>query len=511
MAVVNSFRANSTPLLEVRGIVKKYPGVLALDRVHFDVRRSEVHCLAGENGAGKSTLIEIIGGSYSKDEGIILIDGNEVEFSSPKHAQEMGIAVLHQDLPVLPFLSVAENIFLSRQPKTKLGFVNYSEMYKRARRWLDVIQADINPQTPLGNLSVAKQQLVSIAKALSLEARVIIFDEPSAVLTSVELERLFDIINSLKQEGRGITYISHRLEEIFEIGDRVTVLRNGRLVGTELIRKINKDTLIKMLVGREIVETTGEVITKDKGGKRETVLTVKGLNRSGVFKDIDFKVDRGEILGIYGLVGSGRTELVRSIIGADPLDEGEIYLYDQKVKISSPKDAIKLGICLAPEDRKRQGLFLGKSVQENITLPSLKKLKKAGFLNYKKIADYASVFVKKMKIVTPGLNQKVRFLSGGNQQKVVLAKWLGMNLKVFFFDEPTRGIDVGAKEEIRNLIRKLAHQGKSIIVISSEIPEILRLSDRIVVMYSGRITKELSRDEANKEKLIAYSMGVTQL
>ena len=501
-------KPNGLPLLEVRGIVKNYPGVLALDCVDFNVYGGEVHCLAGENGAGKSTLIEIIGGSYPKNAGCVLLDGKEVEFASPKHAREMGIAVLHQEIPVLPHLTVAENIFLTRQPRSRLGTIHYGEMYMQAKKWLDIIQADINPRTLLGNLPIAKRQLVSISKALSLEAKVIIFDEPSAVLTSVELKRLFEIIRSLKADQKGIVYISHRLEEMFEIGDRVTVLRNGKLVGTEPIGSISRDILVKMLVGREIAKY--EYVPRKRGADEDTVLSVKGLERHGVFANVSFEARKGEILGIYGLVGAGRTEVVRAIIGAYPIDHGTIYLENRPRKISSPKEAIRLGVCLAPEDRKRQGVLLGKSVQENIALPSLKKLSNYLFLNYNKIDRYVSSFVEKLKIVTPHMKQKVRFLSGGNQQKVVLAKWLGMDLKVFIFDEPTRGIDVGAKEEIRNLIRDLADQGKAIILVSSEIPEILSMSDNIVVMHSGRITKKIARNEATKEKLIAYSMGASE-
>lgn len=500
----------STPLLEIQRIVKKFPGVVALDRVDFTVYSGEVHCLAGENGAGKSTLIEIIGGSHKQDEGNIFVNGREVEFTSPKQAQEMGIAVLHQESPILPYLSVAENIFLNRHPKTKLGFVSYAEMLRQAGRWLEMIHADINPKALLGTLPLSKKQLVGIAKALSLEARLIIFDEPSAVLTNIELKRLFEIIDSLRSEGRGIIYISHRLEEIFEIGDRVTVLRNGKVVSTEWIRNITKEMLIKMLVGRDIVEIEERksIYSKDE---QNIALELRGLTVRGIFNDINLKTYKGEILGIYGLVGAGRTELARAIIGADPLDKGEIYLEKKPLKIHSPKDAIQSGICLVPEDRKGQGILLEKSVQENIALPSLKNFKKFCFLNLQKITKHALDFVSKLRIVTPNLNQYVKFLSGGNQQKVVLAKWLGMNLKVFIFDEPTRGIDVGAKEEIKNIIIKLAEEGKSIIVISSEIPEILSLSNRIAVMHKGSIVKIMDRKDATKEKLIAYSMGAKDI
>ncbi|PIE34794.1 D-xylose ABC transporter ATP-binding protein [candidate division KSB3 bacterium] len=496
------------PLLRVQGIGKSYPGVRALDKVDLDVRRGEVHCLAGENGAGKSTLIEIIGGTHKKDEGSILLNGEEIDFTSPKHAQEQGIAVLHQELPVLPYLSVAENIFLARQPRTQFGMVNYAEMNRQAKHWLDIIGADVNPKTLLGKLPLAKQQLVSIAKALSLEAQIIILDEPSAILTNIELQRLFEIIHSLKTEGRGIVYISHRLEEIFEIGDRVTVLRNGTLVDTKPIGETSKEALIKMMVGREVLEET-EAAHHDTGTIGKSILSVKGITRHGLLHNISFDVYQGEILGIFGLVGSGRTELARAIIGADPIDSGEIFIEQTKVDIRSPKHAIEQGLCLAPEDRKHQGLFLGKSVQENIVLPNLKTLRNGFILNYKSIMSYATGFVKKLNIATPTITQKVKLLSGGNQQKVVLAKWLGIQSKVFIFDEPTRGIDVGAKEEIRALIEMLAREGKAVVMISSELPEIMSMSDRILVMHEGGMIQELSRKDATKEKLLAYSMGVT--
>jgi ribose transport system ATP-binding protein len=492
-------------LLEARGITKIYPGVVALEQVDFQVLAGEVHCLAGENGAGKSTLIEILGGSYPKDAGSIRLGGREVEFASPRQAQEQGIAVLHQELPILPHLSVAENIFLGRQPLRAGRLISYAEMNRQARRWLEMIQADIDPRALLGDLPISRQQLVSIAKALSLEARVIIFDEPSAVLTSAELRRLFQIIASLKAEGRGIVYISHRLEEIFEIGDRVTVLRNGRLVGTEAIARIDRGTLIKMLVGREIDESEAAASGPAQAG--QPVLEVRGLGRKGVLRDIHFSLQRGEILGVYGLVGAGRTELARALIGADRAEQGEVLLEGRRLKIGSPREALRHGLCLSPEDRKTQGVFLEKSVQDNICLPSLKSLRNGLFVNYGRIARYAADFAAKLRIVTPSLRQQVKYLSGGNQQKVVLAKWLGMKLKVFIFDEPTRGIDVGAKEEIRGLIKSLAREGKSVIMISSEIPEILGISDRVAVMHEGRIEAILPRREATREKLMAHSMG----
>jgi ribose transport system ATP-binding protein len=431
-------------------------------------------------------------------------------FTSPKHAQECGIAVLHQELPILRELSVAENIFLGRQPRTALGVVNYGEMNRQARHWLGMIHADIDPRMLLGRLPVSKQQLVSIAKAISLQASVIIFDEPSAVLTTAELARLFEIIRAFKAEGRGIVYISHRLEEIFEIGDRVTVLRNGKLVGTEQITNITREALVRMLVGREVSEAYTQPLAR-AGRDTAPVLEIEHLARDGVLYDITFSVGRGEIFGLYGLVGAGRSEVARAIIGADRVHGGEIRLEGRRLHIKSPRDAIRSGICLAPEDRKSQGVLLEKSLAENIALPSLRRMKGFLFLSHAKISRYASDFVTTLKIATPHVNQFVKFLSGGNQQKVVLAKWLGMNLKVFIFDEPTRGIDVGAKEEIRALIRALAAEGKAIILISSEIPEILSIGDRIAVMHEGSIAAVMARRDATKEKLVSYSMGASDI
>jgi ribose transport system ATP-binding protein len=499
--------SSGSMLLEVRGVSKSYPGVRALDNVDFKVQAGEVHCLAGENGAGKSTLIEIIGGSYPKDSGSIFLEGKEVAFTSPKHAQECGIAVLHQELPILKDLSVAENIFLGRQPRRKFGMVDYGEMFRQARKWLDIIRADIDPRAILGRLPISKQQLVSIAKAISLEAKVIIMDEPSAVLTTAELERLFEIIAGFKAEGRGIVYISHRLEEIFEIGNRVTVLRNGKFVGSEPIGKLTRESLVQMLVGHHVSEEYIEHGAVDRSSPSSFV--VRGFERSGVIHDINFEVSKGEIFGIYGLVGSGRTEVARAIMGADRVDSGELLLDGRKLSIKSPSDAIRNGICLVPEDRKSQGVLLESSIEDNIALPSLPRMKSLFLVNYRKIARYAAEYMGKLRIAAPNSSQSVKFLSGGNQQKVVLAKWIGMSLRVFIFDEPTRGIDIGAKEEIRALIRNLVKEGKIIILISSEIPEILSIADRIGVMHDGMMIAVMDRKEATKEKLVSYSMGST--
>ncbi len=493
-------------LLAVRGLTKRYPGVVALNHVDFDVRRGEVHCLAGENGAGKSTLIEIIGGTIHADEGEIRFGGEPVTFSSPRNAQERGVAVLHQELPALPDLTVAENIFMSRLPQTRWGLVDYPALYRDASHWLEMIDADVSPRALLGELPVAKQQLVSIAKALSLEAQVIVFDEPSAVLTLVELERLFRIIRNLRDEGRGIVYISHRLEEIFEVGDRVTVLRNGELVATSDTGAIGQPDLIKQMVGRHVEE----VRLRDpvQVGADAAVVSVDGVSRGGALKDVSLDIRRGEILGIFGLVGAGRTEIARAIVGADEIEGGTLNFGTTTATRLSPKQAMKHGVCLVPEDRKEQGLLLDKSVRENIALPALSFFSKLGmWLDAAGITKRAREFTERLRIATPSIEQRARYLSGGNQQKVVLGKWLGMDMDVLIFDEPTRGVDVGAKEEIRRLIVGLAEQGKAIMLISSEIPEILALSDRVVVMHSGRVTAELPVQEATQEKMLAYSMG----
>jgi len=496
---------NQETILDIRQVTKRYPGVLALDRVDFDVSSHEVHCLVGENGAGKSTLIEIVGGAIRRDEGVIEIRGRPVHFGSPKDAQDAGVAVLHQELPMLPEMTVAENICISSIPRNSLRLVSYKRLNREAKRWLDLIEADIDPRAGLGDLSVAKQQLVSIAKALSLEASIIFLDEPSAVLTLIELEHLFRVIRTLRSQGRGIVYISHRLDEIFEIGDRVTVLRNGKRIACSSVSGVTKDQLVQQMVGHRVSEER----LRQPGTVPDSsvVLSVRGLGRKKVFRDVSFELRRGEVLGIFGLVGAGRTEVVRAIVGADRRDDGRVEIDGREARIRSPRSAIRHGICLVPEDRKRQGLLLDKSIRENIALPSLRLQARLGMvLDHLAITRKAREYVEALHIATPGVETLARNLSGGNQQKVVLARWLGMQMKVLIFDEPTRGVDVGAKEEIRKLIATLATQGKGIIIISSEIPEILAISDRILVMHEGKIAAGLGVEEATQEKLIAYAM-----
>jgi ribose transport system ATP-binding protein len=501
------FENGSKYLLEVKGLKKIYPGVIALNEVDFDIHYGEVHCLVGENGAGKSTLIEILGGTIAQDGGTIKFEDKKVNFKSPKNAQEKGIAVLHQELPALPDLTVAENIYVSRLPIGKFGLLDYKKLYKEANYWLDLIHSEIDSREIFGNLPIAKQQLVSIAKALSLDAKLIFFDEPSAVLTLTELDRLFNIIKDLKNQQKGIVYISHRLDEIFEIGDRVTVLRNGNLVETNTVTDTTKDDLIRQMVGREV----NEVRLRDCYTPDETVpivIEVKNLNQPGVLNDINFHVTAGEIVGFFGLVGAGRTEIARAIIGADPVKSGSISIRGTMIARNNPQKALKSGMCLIPEDRKLQGLLLHKSIRENIALPSLSDLSSAGmWLDSGAVSKRARNFTEKLSIKTPSIEQKTKNLSGGNQQKIVLAKWLSRDMEVYIFDEPTRGVDVGAKEEIRKLIIELAAAGKAIILISSEIPEILTLSDRVLVMHNGSITADIPVTKATQEKLLRSSMG----
>ncbi len=492
----------------MEGISKTFPGVQALDRVDFEAYSGEVMALVGENGAGKSTLMKILSGAYRKDAGRIYVDGKRVEIQDPYHAQLLGISTIYQELNVTPNQTVAQNIFLGREIKRKgilgkLGFVDKKEMEKRAKEILDRVGANIDPKELVKNLSVAQRQMVEIAKALSLDAKIIIMDEPTSALGPEEVEKLFEIIRQLKEHGIAIIFISHRLEEIFKIADRITILRDGKMVGLMSRDEATFDKVIYLMVNRPL----GDMFKKEEVSKGKPLLDVKNL-KSEIIKDVSFTLYEGEILGIAGLVGSGRTELVRLIFGADPKISGEIYLNGEKVEIQSPEDAVKHGIGLVPEDRQNQGLILKMSVRENIGVTIIRKiLKFLGFIDKNKLTEIAENFVKRLNIKTPSIFEKVLYLSGGNQQKVVLAKWLASNPKVLILDEPTRGIDVGAKAEIHAIMSQLAKTGIGIIMISSEIPEILAMSDRILVMSEGKIVAELPRSEATQEKIMAYASG----
>ena len=486
-------------ILSMRDIDKSFPGVHALDHANLEVRRGEVHALMGENGAGKSTLMKVLTGIYSKDSGTIIYEGKEVEFHNPKEAQDAGIVIVHQELNMMSHLTVAQNIFIGRE-FMKGKFIDDARMNAEAKKLFDQLEIDIDPTEKMGNLTVGKQQMCEIAKAISHQAKIIVFDEPSSALTEAEIDELFKIIRDLRAKKMGIVYITHRMDEIKVITDRVTVMRDGGYVGTLITADCTKSDIISMMVGRVIYEDpkTKSMVAPDA----PVVLKVEHLNAGKMVQDVSFELHKGEILGFAGLMGAGRTETARAVFGADPKESGDIYINGEKVTINSPEDAVKLGIGYLSEDRKRYGIVVGKSVAENSTMADLKTFVKGLFINKKAENEITQTFIDRLNTKTPGTDQLVVNLSGGNQQKVVLAKWLVKNCDILIFDEPTRGIDVGAKSEIYHLMNELTAQGKSIIMISSEMPEILRMSDRIVVMCEGRKTAEIDIADATQEKIM---------
>jgi len=489
-------------LLVMESIDKSFPGVHALNQCCFDLKRGEVHALVGENGAGKSTLMKILAGIYAKDEGNLVFKGQKVEISNPHAAQEMGISMVHQELNLMPHLTAAQNIFIGREPKRGI-FLDENELNEKAQAIFDLMRLKINPRTKVADMTVAKQQMVEIAKALSFNADVLVFDEPSAALTDVEIAELFRIIRQLKKDGVGIIYITHRLEELESISDRITVLRDGLYVDTVKTKESSIEQIIKMMVGRVIYESKPEI---PEDPSDEIVLEVKNLSRGNELRDVSFTLKKGEILGFAGLVGAGRTEVARAVFGADPVDQGEVVVKGNTVHIKRPSDAVGYDIAYLSEDRKRYGLCLGLDVTTNIAMPIFEKM--SGFLGWikeKSIFLIADRIVNQLSIRTPSLEQKAKNLSGGNQQKLVVGKWLAKNADILIFDEPTRGIDVGAKQEIYSLLNDLAHEGKSIIMISSELPEILRMSHRVVVMCEGRITGELEHEQVTQEEIMQYA------
>ena len=486
-------------ILTMKGIDKSFPGVHALKEVDFDMRKGEVHALMGENGAGKSTLMKVLTGIYSKDSGTITFEGQEVNFTTPKEAQDIGISIVHQELNMMNHLTVAQNIFIGRE-KMNGKLINDKKMNEEAAKLFERLNININPAEKMGNLTVGKQQMCEIAKAISRDAKVIIFDEPSAALTEAEIDELFKIIRDLREKNLGIIYISHRMDEIKVITDRVTVMRDGEYVGTLITEKCTKDDIINMMVGRVIYEDPKE--KSNVPDDAPVVLSVKNLNAGKMVKDVSFDLRKGEILGFSGLMGAGRTERARAIFGADKIDSGEIFVNGEKVVIKSPQDAVNAGIGYLSEDRKRYGIIVEKTVAENTTMASLDNFANGLFIDKAKEKEAAVEYVEKLKTKTPTVDTKVVSLSGGNQQKVVIAKWLVRDCDILIFDEPTRGIDVGAKSEIYHLMNELVAQGKSIIMISSELTEVLRMSDRIVVMCEGRKTGELSIEEASQEAIM---------
>jgi len=488
-------------IVEIEGVSKSFPGVRALHNVNFNLKSGEVLALLGENGAGKSTLMKILSGVYTKDEGIVKVFGQEVEGMNPLKAQEMGISIIHQELNMCPHLTVYQNIFLGRE-ETHRGIMSDKKMKEEARRILAQLNVKIDPDEVVGNLSVSKQQMVEIAKALSTDCKVLIMDEPTSALTSKEIDDLFKIIKKLKAEGRGIIYISHKLDELKYIADRVMILRDGEFITSMDFKDTTLHEIISLMVGREIKEKFPRIARKV--GKK--ILEVKKLNAGYLVRDISFNLYEGEIVGIAGLMGAGRTETTRALFGADPMDSGTIILDGKEIRIQKPMDAIKKGIVLAPEDRKKDGLCTKLSIMDNIALPNLDLLtNKMGLVSRKKEKEMTIRTVDNLKIRMANTSVDAGSLSGGNQQKVVVGKWLARNSRVVIFDEPTRGIDVAAKVEIYNLMNKLKEEGIGVLFVSSELPEILGISDRIIVMCDGRITKELDISEATQDVILKYA------
>lgn len=493
-------------VLELKGITKIFPGIKALDNVHFQLKKGEIHALMGENGAGKSTFIKVITGVHKADGGSMYLDGREVNFKNPKEAQAAGIAAIYQHVTAYPHLSVTENIFMGHEKvKNGTGRILWKQMHAQANQLLKELSADFDATTEMGTLSVAQQQMVEIAKALSMKARIIIMDEPTAALTKRESEELYKITEKLREEGASIIFISHRFEDMYRLATRVTVFRDSRYIGCYDVNGITNEDLIVAMVGREITQ----LFPKPDIKIGEEVLKVNGIGRTGYFKDVTFHVRKGEILGLTGLVGAGRTEVCESIFGIERIEEGSITLNGKEVHIKEPLDAMKLGIGYLPEDRQKQGLILDWGIGKNITLPVLYDMTSGGMLNEKKEREIGKRLAEKVDTKAVTIFDKASSLSGGNQQKVVVAKLLASDLKVLILDEPTKGVDVGAKAAIYEIMGELAAQGYAIIMVSSEMPEILGMCDRIVVMCDGRVTGEFKRGEATQEGILEKGMAKT--
>jgi ribose transport system ATP-binding protein len=492
-------------LLEIYNVSKRFPGVIALNNISLDLRRGEVHAIAGENGAGKSTLMKILSGVHKSDEGRIVYKNSLLSIKNPHDALIQGISIIYQELTLAPHLTVAQNVFLGREYTHLGGLLDEAKQNSVVAEMFKSLNLDISPTALVKDLGVSKQQMVEIVKALSAKSEVLIMDEPTSALTETEINELFKVIHKLKKEGVGIFYISHRLEELRQVVDRISVLRDGQHIGTYDYSKITINDLISKMVGRAI----DDKFPQRKTSKGDKLFEVKNINRKNKLKNISFNLYKGEILGIAGLMGAGRTELARAIFGADSIDSGEIFLNGKALHIKTPIDAINAGIGYITEDRKKDGLALSLQVDYNITLADMNKVcGRTGIISSLKEKAIASSFVKNLKIKTPSLMQIVRKLSGGNQQKVVLAKWLCRNSKLLIFDEPTRGIDVGAKYEVYELMNELVRNGVGIIMISSELPEILGMSDRIIILHEGEISGEVNRDEATQELILNYATGL---
>jgi len=499
----DNIKTIDSPFLKMVDINKVFPGVQALKDFSISIKSGEVRALVGENGAGKSTLIKILAGVYQMSSGEIYLDGVKQNILTPSDGLNLGIVSVHQETNLQPYLSIAENIYIGRQPLTKWGYVDYRKMNDDAAKWLKELGMNIDPSIPLGAISIADKQMVAIARAVSIDARIMIFDEPTSSLTTAETSRLYEAIKILKQKNIVVIYISHRLEEIFQICDSLTVMRDGLHVATKDISEVNTEDIIQMMIGRNL----SDMYKKTDTTIGEPVLEVQDLSVKGILKDISFNVRSGEIVGVSGLVGAGRTEMGRVIFGDLPMDSGKIFVNKKPLVSRSPLDSISAGIGFVPEDRKEEGLILTLQVMHNISMTLFSKISKLGIINSKKEKANAEYYVKKLSIKTPSIKQQVQFLSGGNQQRVVIAKWLGINPKVLIVDEPTRGIDVGAKAEIYSLLNELAKQGVGILMISSDLPEILAMSDRILVIHQGQLKAELSKEEATEKKVMGYATG----
>ncbi len=495
------------PLLETRRVTKSFPGVRALKEADFALNAGEIHALVGENGAGKSTFVKIIAGAHSPDDGEVLIDGQEARFHHPREARERGIAIIYQEPSLFPDLTVAENIFLGRQPRRLGGLgIDWKTMMVETERLLAGIGTDLPPLTPVNRLSVANRQMVEIARALGTNARILVMDEPTSSLSDREIERLFDVMRRLRGQGVGIVFISHRLDEIFAITDKVTVMRDGEIVGTFATGEVDRDRLISLMVGREV----SQLYPKTPGEFGEPVLELSGLWQSNKFRDINLSVRRGEVLGLFGLVGSGRSEVAQAVFGITRPERGEVRLEGKRLVARSPQEAIQSGVVYLPEDRQSQGLILPLSVAENVSLAILRSLSRASGIDKGKEDSLAREYVTRLSIKTPSVRQQALALSGGNQQKVVLGKWLATQPKVLILDEPTRGVDVGAKAEIHRIIDELAHRGLAIILISSDLPEILGMSDRVAVLREGRLAGIVDRGEATAERVLRLAFGAAK-
>ncbi|MDT0677634.1 sugar ABC transporter ATP-binding protein [Autumnicola musiva] len=498
---------SSTVILQANGITKKFAGVTALQNINLDVHRAKVNVVVGENGAGKSTLMKILSGVYPDYEGQLLLEGKPVSFQNPKEAMEKGIAIIHQELNLIPYLSITANIFLGRELKNSLGMLDFKKMNQQASDLLKRLQCNLSPKTRVGKLRVGEQQLVEIAKALLEDAQVLIMDEPTSAITDTEVEVLFRIISSLKKEGVAILYISHKLDELFKIADRYIGLRDGEMVGTiEEVQEVNKPDLIRLMVGRNIENT----YRKNSSASSEEILKVKNISLPKdisksryLVQGVNFVLHKGEILGIFGLMGAGRTELLEALFGLHPkIIMGEVFMNGEKVKIKSVKKAIEFGLAMVPEDRKKDGLVMNMDIARNVSMACIDKNSNYGLLDFKKERNQAKNYIKDLRIKATSEKQKSKNLSGGNQQKVVLSKWLATKPKVIFLDEPTRGIDVNAKNEIYHLINELAAEGMGIIVVSSELPEIMAISDRILVMSNSKLTGEFQKETATEDNIM---------